>query len=220
MDRKHQLEAPDNDSLKIIEQLDDHSGLTTMYPQAHDQWDGTIMSTTDREVKRDKELAAITNGVTKWAIPIGLLAIAPVVVAALLLSLVFTYINEDNAPILLFPMMLITAIWGIASFFAIKKLYGIFYNHALRATPFLVILLVLMGLSVQGIFMLTRTLQNSSAVNNVLIIGGIALVVSMALSWILLHIWTTKRIAANTKLALIGVVAFILLAIATIATIA
>ena len=220
MDRKHQLDAPDNDNLKGISQLDDHSGLTTIYPHAQNQWDGDLMSTEARETKQAKELSAITLSIRKWAIPIGFLAIAPIVAAVLLVSIALTYVTKDNASILLFPMMLIIAAWGIASFAAIKRLYGIFYEHALQATPFFIILLVLMGLSVQSVYVLSSSLQNSSIIYNVAVVSGIALIVSAVLSWILLLLWTSPRIAGNTKLGLIGVIAFILLAIATVATIA
>jgi hypothetical protein len=116
--------------------------------------------------------------------------------------------------------MLIIAAWGIASFAAIKRVYGIFYEHALQATPFFIILLVLMGLSVQSVYILSSSLQNSSLIYNVAVVSGIAFIVSAVLSWILLLLWTSPRIAGNTKLGLIGVIAFILLAIATVATIA
>ncbi len=220
MDRNHQLDAPDNDNLRAINQLDDHSGLTTIYPHAHDQWDGDIMSTEARETKQAKELDNISISIRKWAVPVGVLAIAPIVSASLLAAVALTYVTEDNASLLLFPMMIITGIWGLVSFAAIKKLYGIFYEHALQATPFFVMLLVLMGLAVQSIYIVTRPFQSGSFIFNTAIISGVALVVSVALSWILLVIWTSRRIAGNTKLGLIGVIAFILLAIATVATIA
>ena len=220
MDRNHQLDAPDNDNLRAINQLDDHSGLTTIYPHAHDQWDGDIMSTEARETKQAKELDNISISIRKWAVPVGVLAIAPIVSASLLAAVALTYVTEDNASLLLFPMMIITGIWGLVSFAAIKKLYGIFYEHALQATPFFVMLLVLMGLAVQSIYIVTRPFQSGSFIFNTAIISGVALVVSVALSWILLVIWTSRRIAGNTKLGLIGVIAFILLAVATVATIA
>ena len=220
MDRKHQLDAPDNDTLKTIEQLDDRSGLTTIYPHAQDQWDGNIMTTEARETKQAKELSAITLSIRKWAVPVGVLAIAPIVSASLLAAVALTYVTEDNASLLLFPMMIITGIWGLVSFAAIKKLYGIFYGHALQATPFFVMLLVLMGLAVQSIYIVTRPIQNGSFIFNTAVISGVALAVSAALSWILLVIWTNRRIAGNVKLGLIGVIAFILLAVATVATIA
>ena len=220
MDRNHQLDAPDNDTLKTIEQLDDRSGLTTIYPHAQDQWDGNIMTTEARETKQAKELADITTSITKWAIPVGFLVIAPIVAGSLLVAVAYTYVTKDNASLLLFPMMLTLAAWALVSFAAVKRLYAIFYEHALRATPFYIMLLVLMGLSVQSIYILTNPLQNASVIYNVMIIGGIALVVSVVLSWILLLLWTSRRIPANTKLGLVGVIAFILLAVATVATIA
>lgn len=218
MDRKHQLDAPDNESLRGISQLEDHSGLTTLYPQAHNQWDGTLMSSDERESKRDQELSSITSTITRWAVPIGLLAVAPIVSAALLVTIAYTFVNEDNASLLLFPMMLITGVWGIVSLAAIKRLYGIFYAHAIRATPFFIILLVLMGLATQSLIILSASFQSSSLITTVALVCAFALISSVALSWILLHIWTTRRVSGSAKMWLIGGMALGLLALATIAT--
>ena len=78
MDKDHRLDAPDNESLSGIEQISDHSDLTTIYPHAHLDWEkDELISRDEREKRRDDERLRVSLSLRKWFLPIGLLIPLP-----------------------------------------------------------------------------------------------------------------------------------------------
>lgn len=218
MDRKHKLNAPDNDSLQFIEQVNDHSELSTLYPHAHDQWTGEIMTEEARLKKRDKEHEEITTKIIWKFWLIGVLAPIPIILAAIITVLAFLYINPEQMATFIVPALIALLVWAGASYFAIRRIFLVFYNHALRAGPFLVTLLVMLGLSVQTIYVLTLPLHNQSPIHAVTLISGIILLWSILLSLLLLWIWVTPYLRGNGKFSLLAILAVILIAVSGIVT--
>lgn len=214
MDKNHTIEAPNNDSLENIEQLTDRSQLSGMYFAAHNEWEGKeILSKEDREMKRDQEQLQITRSIRKWFALIGFLVPTPVILLVLLIGLASVYLAPDNFRLMLPLSILAIGLWGAILFLSFRKVYRIFYQHALTATPFILILFALIGLSAQASFLVILPLGAEPLIN-VILVSSITYVASIILSGILLTIWTAPRLSGSGKLG-----AIMLLVIALLVTI-
>ncbi len=210
MDHKHKLEAPDNESLKTIEQVESHSELTTLYPLAKDQWDGTIMSSEERATKHDADQDRATRSIRKLFLKIGTLAPLPFLLAALIVATAFTIVTEDNAAVLVFPMIFMLFIWLGISYVAIRNVYRMFYSHALRATPFLIALYIILGLGAQVFLALLIPMHIESILINIAAVCAGIFVLSIIVTALLLFIWTAHNISGQVKLVVIaGVIAIL-----------
>lgn len=213
MDSKHQLNAPNNDSLKTIEQISDRSSLSTIYPNAQKEWEGKdILSAEERSTKRDKEQLKLTTAIRKRFAVVGVLVPIPLALAACLLSVIATYVTMENLGFLLLPIILGIGAWILVSYLVIRQLHAIFYHHALRTAPFVIILLCLLGLSTQLLFILFRPLGANSIIGTTLAVSGGLFIASIVLSGILLLLWVSPRLRARTKFNLIAVLAVALVA--------
>ena len=142
MNPKHQLDAPDNDSLRTIEQVQDRSSLSSIYPQAGKQWEGDLVSTEERERRRQEKEDTMSFGIRKLSWKVGLLAPLPFVLLSIFLALSAFGIAKTNIDIMVIPMIIVFIAWVGISFTIFKRIFAIFYQHALRAGPFLLILFV------------------------------------------------------------------------------
>lgn len=216
MDKDHRLDAPNNESLSDIEQLNDRSELTTIYPHAHEEWEGTdLMSHDDREEKRDKEQVSINRSIRKWFVVLGLLAVTPFVLLAIMLAagtIILPAIRAMNPALVIIPASLGALIWIIVSYKAIRGFYTIFYNHAIKATPFLFVLLVFLTLTAYPLFELTRPYHTELLLLNAIILGVAISAISIMYSGILTLIWTTSRMRSSRKVLLLDIIGVVLLA--------
>ena len=124
MDRSHKLDAPDNDRLKNIEQVEDRSELSALYPDAHNEWTGEVMSEEERASKRDQEQDNITKSIrTKFWI-IGTLAPLPVVLAVVIITTLASRLDlsSNNAASIILPGILGAIVWGVISYSSFKKI--------------------------------------------------------------------------------------------------
>lgn len=219
MDGKHRLNAPNNESLQDIEQLGDHSELSALYFNAHVEWEGKdIISDEERHARRAKEQLKVTLSIRKWFAVIGLLVPLTFVLFVVLLAVAVTYITVDNARFALPLVIIFTGIWLIASYLSLRQVYTLFYAHALKATPFVVILIVLCGLSTQASYLLTRPIQPGTFLGNTLIVGAATMFASVVLSGLLLLIWTSPRLKGNNKMAIIAIIASAILLLILVTT--
>ena len=216
MDKDHRMDSPDNESLRSIEQLGDHSELTTIYPHAKNEFDGDLLSSEAREEKRDKEQQRINLTIRKWFVVIGLLIPVPFILGEVLFTIVVTYVSVTNVALLLIPVVIAVLFWLIVSVKAIKRVYAIFYEHSIKATPFVATLLVLLLMSLQAHYMLILPLYTDSILLNSLFTSGVVLMTSIVLSGLLLLIWTSSRISATLKFGCVGIIVLVILIITTI----
>ncbi len=204
MDKNHRLDSPDNESLKTIEQLSDRSGLTTIYPHAHTEWEGVDISTRDqREAERAQEQKRMILSIRRWFIPIGLLIPLPFVLAVLLISVSAEYLRVQNLWIMMVPVFATVGIWLYVSYKALHAVYDIFYAHSIKATPFFIVLASLLVLSINLIHGLTQYSHSTSIIITTGIVSLGIMAVSVILSGLLLLIWTTQRLPSSAKLAII-----------------
>lgn len=212
MDKDHRLTTPDNESLQTIEQVGDHSELASLYPEPHDEWEGVeILSSVDRESKRDREQTSIVLSIRKWFAVIGLLIPMPFVAASILIAISLTYFQVENVALQFIPSAIGVIVWLIISYKSMKKVYAIFYDHSIRAAPFIVTLLLLLVASLQALYVSIVGFYTDSAIYNAAISSLTVLTTSVALSAILILIWTAQRIGVAYKIGCIGIVAGVIL---------
>ena len=208
MENKHRLDAPDNEALADIEQLTDRSELSTLYFTARKEWEGKeIVSEQERAAIHRKEQRNVTLTIRKLFAAIAILVPTPVILLVILVTVAGAFLTMKNA--LSFYMLVIAAIitWATVSYLAIRRVYAIFYNHALNATPFIVIFVALLGISAQAAFLFTRPLHGESHLLNTLIVCAGVYAASIPIAGILLYIWTSFRLSSSAKTGYIAALA-------------
>lgn len=212
MDRDHRLDAPDNEALSTIEQLSDRSELTTIYPHKHTEWEGIeIMSRDEREKKINEEQLAISLSLRKEIIPIALLIPLPFVLAGILLTLTANYLSLEKLGFILLPVLIIIGGLMYASYRGFKHGYRIFYKHGVRALPYILALIALLGMSLHSIFLLTEPLHTGEEWVDVLVISGAVFLTSILYNLILIFVWSSPRLSAGLKIAIVGIMALLIL---------
>lgn len=220
MDRRHQLDAPDNEELKYIEQVADHSELSTIYRKAKNQWEGELISDTERDRRRQNKYDTIAFGVRKRFISIGFIIPLPLLLAWLIVSVILSMVTEQNAPMFVIPMMFTFLIWGLVSYFAYRKVYAIFYNNTLQAGPFVVTLLTLLIASIPLLYDLTASIHAEKLIITAAVVSVVMILWSILLTLPLLRLWSTPTISGNGKLAIISALAVVLIGLAFFSSLA
>lgn len=219
MDKKHRLESPNNESLRTIEQVSDRSELSVLYRKARSEWEGkNLITEEERQSKQFKEHLHALLGIRRRLLEIALLPLVPFVLFALLSVAITTNIAPDNYRFLLIGVIFAIGVWGVFSFLAVQRVYAIFYKHGVRATPFLVVLLSLVGLATQASFLLTNGLVLEPAVMRAAIVSGLGCLASIPITAALLYLWTSPRIPAKLKIAGAGLLAIALMTLVYMAS--
>lgn len=218
MDEKHRLDAPNNDSLSGIEQVGDRSGLSTIYPHAGKQWEGDLVSQEERERRRQEKEDGMTLGIRKQSWKVGLLAPLPFVLLSFFVAGSVIGIAHSNIDLMVIPMIIAFIAWVGISFSIFRRIFALFYAHALRAVPFLLLLFVLLGLSIQTVYILTIPIHSQQLLSAVALVSVFALLWGMFMSYILLMIWTTPAMNGAVKASVIATMTFGLALIASLVT--
>jgi len=207
MDRNHTLDAPNNDELSTIEQIEDHSDLSGIYRSAHTEYEGEILSEEARKKVKDDELEAITSGIGKSALSIGILVVYPFVVGALVAAGLYE-IAENIYPMVLVSVAILSiGFWMLTSYHAFSTIFKKFYKHALRAGPFLTVMLVSLILASQALYGIVSELFSSqSLIFNVALISLMLVLYSLIASFILLGIWGNSRLKSGLKALISGLI--------------
>jgi hypothetical protein len=207
MDSSHKLEAPNNEELKTIEQIEDKSGLTTLYREPGQQFEGEILSAEDRDKSKAEKLEAITSGIGKSALKIGLYIPYPFISGLLLAVIIYTTIDWANALILIALVILSIGAWALTSYFAYAAIFKSFYKHALRAGPFLFVSLISVLLASQAAYgFITHSFATQSLLFNAALISLLIVIYSIIINYILLGIWGNSKLGSGIKAAVSGLV--------------
>ena len=216
MEKDHHLDAPDNENLQHIEQLPDRSGLSTMYPGGHNDWEGKeLLSYDERESRRDEAQLRISTSIRRWFWAIGILVPLPFILASALVGYASGNFDSDNIAFLFVPAAIAIAATGYITYRSFRFLHSVFYKHAMRAMPFVITLTVLVGLSVYGLLLATQNLHTGVLVQDILVIGSATILTSMMYSGILLLVWTSQTL---NSLAKVGVILGLVSAIVALTT--
>lgn len=214
MDSKgHKLDAPHNESLKNIEQLEDHSSLGGVYRNARNQFDGEILSAENREKANAEKVNAITSSIWKSSLKIGFLIPYPIVSLLLLIVGLNAIDRSTNAILLVFVIITSAAFWMITSYKAYASIFKTFYEHALRAGPFILVMLLTVLIASQAVFVfVSEYIASDSLLINLATISAIMIGYSIIATTIVLSVWGNARYKTFTKamvsLSMIGVSVF------------
>lgn len=203
MDSNHKLDAPNNESLKNIEQVQDHSELSTMYRKAHDQWEGELVSDTERETRRQSQQDTISFGIRPYFAVIGFLVPLPIILAAISAIAILSFSTEQSIPMQVIPSIFGFMLWVGITYLSYKKLRKLFYKNALSALPYTIVLLTLLALSVPIFYLLTEPLHSDNFFVASILISAITILWSVVLSLPLLRLWTTPKLSGNAKFGII-----------------
>ena len=210
MEQGRQLQAPHEDELEKIEQIKDRSDLTGIYRTGQQQFEGELMSKDTRDKAKAEELEAITSGLGRYAFVIGLLLVYPFIAGALLatgLYIATQYLMRDNAMVLVFTSIALLAFWLITSYKAYAWIYKKFYTHALRAGPFVTVMLISLIMASQALYgIITETIGGQSLLRTVVVICSLLLIYSLLGSFVLVGIWGNSKLKSGTKVLVSGVV--------------
>lgn len=210
MDRDHRLAAPNNDALSGIEQITDRSELTSIYREPGQQFEGELLSAEDRKKAKADELEAITSGLGKHVLSVGILVAYPFVSFALLAVAVYTSLGTmtpetPSVMILVFATVFALSIWLYTSYKAYDTIFKVFYKHALRAGPFLTVMLISLIMASQAIYgIITESFAGQSLLFNVATVSLLTVLYSLVASYILLGIWGNSRLSSGIKALVSG----------------
>jgi hypothetical protein len=208
MDKDHRMDAPDNDSLRTIEQVPNHSELSSLYPHAHDQWEGAeLMSPEEREQKRTREQLNINLSIRRWFFIVGLLIPVPFILAAIMSVVGITYVTDQNLGFALVPIIFALGLWFLFSRLAFKKVADVFYGHSIGAVPYLVAHIGLLVLGVQATYVAASSFFGDSLIYNTFLTSALVMVMSIFLSGVLLVIWTSPLLSSRLKFISVVVIA-------------
>lgn len=212
MDGRHRLDAPNNDILRGIEQVGDHSQLSATYPQSKAQWTGELVTKDERETRRQHAQDTISFGIRKEFITVGFLVPMPFILAGLMATAAFTFITEDNVPMYVTPGIIVFLVWAVITYFTYKKLNTLFYMNALQAAPYAVILNLLLVMLAFMTFHIMPTFYVLPILATAGVLSIATLLYSTVLSFFLLRLWTTPLLSSNAKLLIITASGITLLA--------
>lgn len=207
MDRNHTLEAPNDEQLSGIEQIADRSDLTGIYRAPGEQFEGELLSSEERERVKAEELEAITSGIGKSVLSIGLFVPYPFVSGALLAVGLYWAATLLNAMVFA-PLLILTGgFWMITSYKAYASIFKKFYKHALRAGLFLTVMLVSIIMASQAIFgIVMKRFAGQDLIFNVALVSLLTIVYSLVASYILLGIWGNSKLKSAIKVLVSSVI--------------
>jgi hypothetical protein len=199
------IEAPDDFELGGISQLEDHSELTTLYPKPKAQWSGEIMTSEQREAKRQAEQKAIITSIRPEFLKIGLMVPLPLVVGTFIANAAFMFITDENTAFLILPLIVVFIAWVFFTIRVVRSVVRIFYNHALAAWPFLLVTYSLLALTLQSSFALINPTYESIPFLSLAVASLNVFIISVIASFLLLTIWVTDKLRVGMKLTIISI---------------
>ena len=207
MDQNHTLDAPNNDELSGVEQISDRSDLTGIYREPGKQFEGELLSAEQREKVRAEELEAITSGIGKHALKVGLYVPLPFISGLLIVAALFSVAGMIGQMARTFLAMFAIAVWLFIAYRAYAAIFKTFYKHALRAGPFLVIMLASIIMASQAIYwIVSESYAGQSLLFNAALMSLLLVLYSLIASYILLGIWGNSKLNSGIKALVSGLV--------------
>ena len=205
MDKDHKLAAPNNEELRTIDQIDDRSGLTTLYRNPGKQFEGDIMSSDERDKANNEKLAAISSGVSSSSLKLGLLLPYPFICGALLAISIYTFFTGINSGILMAILIIAGGFWVLTSYFAYAAIFKTFYKYGLRAGPYMIVMLISILAASQAIYaIVAERFSTQSALFNTALVSILVILYSIIATYILLTVWGNGHIKPIYKVLTAG----------------
>jgi len=205
MDKNHRLDAPNNDTLNGIEQIADRSDLTNIYRDPGEQYEGELLSTEDREKAKAEEMEAITSGLGKHVLKIGIFIPLPLVSGLLIVVGLYSVVRIINPMLLVFSAVFALIAWFIISYQAYAAIFKTFYKHAMRAGSFLIVMLASIIMASQAIFwIVTESYAEQSLLFYSALTSLLVVMYSLIATFILLGIWGNSKLKSGIKALVSG----------------
>ncbi|MFZ1301084.1 MAG: hypothetical protein WAQ27_00680 [Candidatus Microsaccharimonas sp.] len=209
MDSSHKLDAPNNDELQAIEQLEDRSGLSTLYREPGEQFEGEIMSAEERARVKDKEITQITSSISWSSLKIGLYVPLPLI-SGLLLAITLYSLTWLDKFIFIGTVFVVGATWLGLSYSAYASIFRIFYKHALRAGPFLFVMLTSVLMVSQAAYStVLEDFAGQSLLFNIALVSIMVIVYSIIATFIILLAWGSPTVKSGIKALVASIVILI-----------
>lgn len=209
MDRSHKLDAPNNDALRTIEQVQDRTGLSSIYRQAHDQWSGELVSKDERDARQKHHQETLSFGIRKHFATISLLLLLPLVSFAIAASFALVHLNDDNVALYVIPAVFGFLVWAGLTILAFKKANRLFYDNALSIGGFMFVLYLLLVLQLPLLIESLAPLHTGDLVLATAYTSAAVLLISLVASGLMVFLWTTPKIHGAVK---VGILVGLLLA--------
>lgn len=200
----HQLEAPNEEELKAIQQIENRSELSSLYFKPGEQNQGPILSPEERVKAKEEEVAAKSKGIWQSFLKIGLYIPYPLVIAASIAAALYTFASSLNGLVFLGLIILSVGVWGLTSYFAYAAIFKVFYKHGLRAGPFMITMLISVLLAAQAAYGLVAQMFVGAELPllfNTTLVSIIVLIYSIIASGILLSVWGNPKLKSSVKAA-------------------
>lgn len=200
MDSSHKLEAPNNDELQSIEQIEDRSELTALYREPGKQFEGELLSAEVREQKKDAEIEAISGSIWKSSLKIGLAIPYPFISAVMLAVGLNSIADLADAMMMIGILIIIVGLWAWTAYRAYSVIFKTFYAHALRAGPFVAVMLFSVLMTAQAIYgLVAERFSTQSLLFNAALVSLLVVIYSIIASYILLGVWGNTRVKSSIK---------------------
>jgi hypothetical protein len=182
------------------------SDLTTAYRDANKETLGPWMKEDERQLAMEKDRQKVITSLRKSSLLIGLAISAPVVAGILLydFAIVRATLDQATSLVLAFVLLFAAAIWAIVTYRLFRWIGETFRQHTLKAPPITLTTLLILGFLVRPTFMYFT--KHYADITGQIIWLASLLVIGIAVSIVLIFIWTTKWIPGLLKI-------FILLAL-------
>lgn len=211
MDSSHKLDAPNDDSLHTIDQVANHSDLSTLYPHAKDQWTGDLVSKDVRSYRQQEHQDTLSFGIRQYFFTVGLLIPLPFISIIVALTAAFVYVKESNVSMFVIPGIFVFFILLGITIGSFRKLSNLFYMNALRALPYAVIMLGLLSIIVFMLYHATSSIHDYQLLPAVAIVSAATIIVSIILNFFFLRLWTTPVISGAMKILIMITLALALI---------
>jgi hypothetical protein len=197
------IQAPNEDELREIRQIEDRSAMTGIYFEPQKQYEGeVILSQEERSKAIEEKTAAASKGIWKSFLRIGLFIPYPLVIGASIAAALYTFAKELNPLLFLGICILSLGVWGVTSYFAYSAIFKVFYKHGLRAGPFLLVMLISVLLASQAAYGLVAVMFVGAELPllfNTTLISIVLLIYSIIMSGILLAVWGNPKLKSLAK---------------------
>lgn len=211
MKKRHYIEAPGTEGLQNIEQINDRSELSVMYPSAKAEWEGKeLLSDTERSRQRDDEHRDITTSAWREFIRLGLLIPTPYVVLLGLIYLGSLTLTKDNLAKLLIPIFLSAMLWIGLSYLSIKKTHDALYRHALPMMPAYLTILVMTAISIEPLLSTVKLAGVTTDLPLYILTTLMVYIACIIISLLVMILWTAPKLSSQARVLLALLMAVIL----------
>ena len=208
---------PDHEDLASVEQLQDRSDLSSIYPNPTALNDGELVSKEEREHRKEAAVIAISSDAPRSTLKLVSFFLSPLIIAASIVYGFSLFLTLVEVGLYLPGIVISIGIVLLISWFFYRQFADILYNHTIQVGPFVGILIGYLAptafLSVHlGIGLVQPFGQH---VQFAAVIGLIALITTVS-TWALLTVWVKIGIPSAVRTILIILIFAVLSAAAAV----